>query len=301
MPHPEKITLIEVGPRDGFQSESRIIPAAEKIRLIKSAAAAGCKDIQISSFVHTKLVPQMADAEDVCAALNDFRTGRAEGESLRFSALALNTKGVERAIQAGIEAIDMSMSASSTHSQRNVRRTQDEAYADLCEMISIARAAGLKIRAGLQCAFGCAYEGKIPAEQVLGWCEKILALNPDTFSLADSTGAGHPHLVTELVGECLAMAGDKPVVLHLHDTQGRAMANLVTAVELGVRHFDTAFGGLGGCPFIPDAAGNLATEDVASLLHDMGYVTGIDVAAVIAIRQKLSEFLDRPLPGKARL
>jgi hydroxymethylglutaryl-CoA lyase len=301
MMHPEKVTLIEVGPRDGFQGESKFIPTAEKIRWIKSAIAAGCKDIQLTSFVHNKLVPQMADAEDICAVMKEFRAVYSQGKELHFSALALNPKGVERAIQAGIEAVDISMSASSTHSHRNVRRTQVEAFSDLSEMISLARSAGLKARAGLQCAFGCAYEGKIPSSQILGWCEKILALNPDTFSLADSTGLGHPHLVTEIVGECLAMAGDKPLVLHLHDTHGRAMANLVTALELGVRHFDTAFGGLGGCPFIPDATGNLATEDVASLLHDMGYETSIDVAAVIAIRHELSEFLGKPLSGKARL
>jgi hydroxymethylglutaryl-CoA lyase len=135
---------------------------------------------------------------------------------------------------------------------------------------------------------------------VLGWFEKIAALAPDVLSLADSTGTGHPHLVKEIVGECQTIAGGKPIVLHLHDTFGRAMANLVTALDLGVRRFDTSFGGLGGCPFIAGASGNLASEDVASLLHDMGYSTGINVPAVINIRHELAEFLGRDLPAKAR-
>jgi len=301
MMHPEKVILIEVGPRDGFQGESKHIPMPEKLRWIQSAIAAGSKDIQIVSFVNTSVVPQMSDAEDVCSAMKKFRNENSICSDVTFSALALNPKGVERAIAAGIDAIDISMSASNTHSQRNTRRTQDEAFADLSNMVSLARAAGLKVRAGLQCAFGCAYEGKIAPALVLGWFEKILSLNPDTLSLADSTGLGHPHLVSEIVGEGLALAGEKPLVLHLHDTYGRAMANLITALDLGVRRFDTSFGGLGGCPFIPKASGNLATEDVASLLHDMGYRTGINVSEMIAIRNELSEFLGRELTGKARV
>ncbi len=301
MMHPEKVILIEVGPRDGFQGESKHIPTPEKLRWIQSAIAAGSKDIQIASFVNASVVPQMSDAEDVCAAMKKFRNENSICSDVTFSALALNTKGVERAIAAGIDAIDISMSASNTHSQRNTRRTQDEAFADLSNMVSLARAAGLKVRAGLQCAFGCAYEGKIAPALVLGWFEKILSLNPDTLSLADSTGLGHPYLVKEIVGEGLALAGEKPLVLHLHDTYGRAMANLITALDLGVRRFDTSFGGLGGCPFIPKASGNLATEDVASLLHDMGYRTGIKVSEMIAIRNELSEFLGRELTGKARV
>ncbi|MEY3902997.1 MAG: hypothetical protein RL189_2303 [Pseudomonadota bacterium] len=300
MTHSDHVTLIEVGPRDGFQSESKFIPTESKLRWIRAALAAGSKEIQITSFVNNKVVPQMSDAEELCAALIAFRKEHPLFADVTFSALALNSKGVERAVAAGIDAIDISMSASETHSQRNTRRTQDEAYQELVSMVTLARSAGLKVRAGLQCAFGCAYEGKIAPAQVLEWFEKIAALAPDVLSLADSTGMGHPHLLKEIVGECQTMAGGKPIVLHLHDTFGRAMANLVTALDLGVRRFDTSFGGLGGCPFIAGAAGNLASEDVASLLHDMGYSTGLNVSAVVSIRHELAEFLGRDLPAKAR-
>ncbi|MEY4066766.1 MAG: hypothetical protein RIR26_2974 [Pseudomonadota bacterium] len=300
MTKPERVFLIEVGPRDGFQGESRWIPTEQKIRWIQASLAAGSKDIQIASFVQSKVVPQMADAEEVCAALRNFRNQHTALTNVRFSALALNPKGVERAIAAGIDAIDISMSVSETHSLRNTRRSLAEAYADLTTMVELARSAGLKVRVGLQCAFGCASEGAIPTTRVLSHFENLLKLNPDILSLADSTGMGQPHTITEIVGECLNQVGSKPLVLHLHDTYGRALLNLYTALELGVRHFDTAFGGLGGCPFIPDATGNLATEDVASLLHDLGMETGVRVDDVIAIRGELSEFFERPLPGKAR-
>lgn len=300
MTKPERVFLIEVGPRDGFQGESRWIPTEQKIRWIQAALAAGAKDVQIASFVQSKIVPQMADAEEVCAALQNFRNQHPAFADVRFSALALNPKGVERAIAAGIDAIDISMSVSETHSMRNTRRSLAEAYADLSTMVTLARSAGLKVRMGLQCAFGCAYEGNIPTPRVLSLFEDLLKLSPDVLSLADSTGMGHPHVITEIVGECMNQVGSKPLVLHLHDTYGRALLNLYTALELGARHFDTAFGGLGGCPFIPNATGNLATEDVASLLHDLGMETGVRVDDMIAIRGELTEFLGRPLPGKAR-
>ncbi|MFZ9521088.1 MAG: hydroxymethylglutaryl-CoA lyase [Silvanigrellaceae bacterium] len=296
----DKVVFIEVGPRDGFQGESKFIPTHEKLRWIQAAVAAGAKEIQLTSFVNNKIVPQMADAEDVCAGMLAFRKSHNSFSEVKFSALALNTKGVERAIAAGVDAIDISMSASETHSLRNTKRTQAEAFAELEQMTSLARAAGIKVRAGLQCAFGCGYEGRIPTTQVIGLFAKLVELSPDTFSLADSTGMAHPHLVSEIVGECLSMTGERPLVLHLHDTFGRAMLNLHTALELGVRHFDTAFGGLGGCPFIPGATGNIATEDVASLLHDLGFATGYSVEKTVQIRKELSEFLGRELPGKAR-
>lgn len=296
----EKVFLVEVGPRDGFQGESKLIPSAEKLHWIKSALAAGLRNIQITSFVNSKIVPQMADAEVICSAMRKFREEHPAFADAAFSALALNPKGMERAIAAQVDSVDISMSASETHSQRNARRTQAEAFADLESMVGMARDAGIKVRVGLQCAFGCGYEGSLPSSQVISLFEKIASLHPDLLSLADSTGTGHPHLVSEIVGECLAIAGETPLVLHLHDTFGRAMLNLYTALELGVRHFDTAFGGLGGCPFIPGATGNLPTEDVALLLHDLGYSTGVNVNNVVKIRNEMCEFFERSLPGKSR-
>ena len=296
----EKVVLIEVGPRDGFQGENKFIPTNDKLRWIQASLDSGVTDIQITSFVNSKIMPQMADAEDICAAMLKLRQNNTVSANAFFSALALNQKGVERAIAAGVDGIDISMSASETHSLRNTRRTQNEAYSELQEMVTLARNAGIKVRVGLQCAFGCGYEGTLPSALVISWFEKLARLEPDALSLADSTGMGHPHLVSEITGECLAIAGEKPLVLHLHDTFGRALVNLYTALECGVRRFDTAFGGLGGCPFIPGATGNLPTEDVVSFLHDIGFSTGIYLNKVIKIRKELCEFFNRSLPGKAR-
>ncbi len=288
---PETVTLIEVGTRDGFQAESKPIPTRLKVETIEALVEAGVRQIQVTSFVHPQWVPQMADAEEVCRSLD-------KKSDVSYSALALNKKGVERAHAAGINHLDLSVSVSDTHSRKNTNISVSEAMKDLREMIDLARQEGMQLRVGLQCVFGCAYEGPIPTARVVKMAEEILSMEIDMFSLADTTGMANPLQIKQLLTKLRSILGDTPVILHLHDTRGAGLANLVTALECGITYFDTALAGLGGCPFIPGAAGNIATEDTLYLLHSMGVETGIDIAQVAQCSLRLEEFLGRQLPGK---
>ena len=287
---PGQVTLIEVGPRDGLQSRKQPIPTPLKKQLIEQLVAAGVSDIQITSFVHPKKVPQMADAEELCAALIP--------STANLSGLALNERGIERAHQAGLKQVDVSMSSSETHSLKNANQTLEEAKSKLFKGISLAQTNGMKARVGLQCAFGCKYEGAIGEKQVLDWLESIIPTKPDLVSLADSTGMATPFQLKRLLPDALSILGDIPLVLHLHDTEGLGMANFVAALECNVQRFDTAFGGLGGCPFIPGASGNITTEDVVTFLDKEGIQTGIDPAAVASCSRQIATFLGEALPGK---
>ena len=288
---PDKVNLIEVGPRDGFQAESKPIPTDIKVETIEALARAGVRHIQVTSFVHPKWVPQMADAEEVCRRIP-------ATPEVRYRALALNQKGVERAHAAGITRLDLSVSVSETHSHKNANVSVDEALRNLREMVDLARQEDIEVRVGLQCVFGCAYEGPIPSERILDMAEELLSMKADMISLADTTGMANPLQVKQLLSQLLPLTEETPLVLHLHDTRGTGLANLTAALECGVNWFDTALAGLGGCPFIPGATGNIATEDTLYLLHSMGIETGIDLAGVAACSRRLEQFLGRPLPGK---
>jgi hydroxymethylglutaryl-CoA lyase len=288
---PDRVNLIEVGTRDGFQAESKPIPTDLKVETIEALAQAGVRHIQVTSFVHPKWVPQMADAEEVCRRIPAL-------PEVRYRALALNRKGVERAHAAGITRLDLSVSVSDTHSHKNANVSVDEALRNLKEMVDLARQEDMEVRVGLQCVFGCTYEGPIPSERILDMTEELLSMKADMISLADTTGMANPLQIKQLLSQLLPMIGETPLVLHLHDTRGTGLANLTAALECGVNWFDTALAGLGGCPFIPGATGNIATEDTLYLLHSMGIETGIDLAGVAACSQRLEQFLGRPLPGK---
>ncbi len=285
-----RIVIEEQGLRDGFQSESRVVPTARKLELVDELVDAGLRRIQVCSFVHPKRVPQMADAEAICAGLN-----RRPG--VIYSGLVLNLKGVERAIAAGLDHVGASISASDTHSRKNAGVSLEEAQVRYTEMVRTAKAAGLVVRGALQCAFGCRFEGRIDPNSVLDLAKRHLDLDIDELALADSTGMADPRSLQELMVQVVELAGDRPVILHLHDTEGKGLANALAAIQVGVRIFDTAFGGMGGCPFIKGATGNIATEDLAAMLHQMGIPTGIDVRAVAAISRSLETFFHKQFPG----
>ena len=287
------IIIEEQGPRDGFQVEKMVIPTELKIKWIENAVSAGVKRIQMSSFVHPKLVPQMADAEAVCAGVR-------KQKGVIYSGLVLNVKGVERAIKAGLNHVAISMSASDTHSRKNANKSLEASLIEFAEMAKVAKEAGLTVRGGIQCAFGCRYEGQISEQFVVDLSKKIFDLGIDELALADSTGMGNPAQVKNLTSQIMLLAGNLLVNLHLHDTEGKGIANMIAAIDCGVTHFDTAFGGLGGCPFIKGATGNIATEDVIHCLHQMGYETGIDNQKMIALTQEVELFLGRKLPGKVK-
>jgi hydroxymethylglutaryl-CoA lyase len=283
--------IIEVGPRDGFQVEKTWIPTELKVEIIADLVAAGVSHIQVASFVHPKLVPQMADAEALIGQLP-------RNNKVQYTGLCLNLKGVERAKAANLDAIDISISTSNTHSLKNANKSLQEARISLMEMIRFGKKEGLKVRAGLQCVFGCAYEGLISESLVLEMVTEIAAEGIDMLSLADSTGMATPPQMKRMLQRVQSISGDTPLVLHLHDTRGLGLANVVAAVESGVRWFDTAFGGMGGCPFIPNATGNIPTEDTVYLLESLGFSTGIDREKIAQISQKMAKFLQKEFSGK---
>jgi hydroxymethylglutaryl-CoA lyase len=285
-----RVVIEEQGLRDGFQSEKNVVPTAKKLEIIDKLVDAGVTRIQICSFVHPKYVPQMADAEALCKAVRP-RPG------VMYSGLVLNLKGVERAVDAGLKHVAASISASDTHSRKNAGKSLEEAQAGYSEMVRTAKDAGLVVRGGLQCAFGCRFEGAIDPNVVLDLVKRHLDLDIDELALADSTGMADPRSISELMGRVGELARDKTVILHLHDTEGRGLANALAAIQSGVRVFDTAFGGMGGCPFIKGATGNIATEDLGAMVARMGMTTGVDIRAVAEISRSMETFFEKRFPG----
>ncbi len=270
---PSHAHLREVGPRDGFQAESAVIPTDTKIRFIEGLSKTGLRHIQAVSFVHPKKVPQMADAEEILSRLY-----REPG--VIYSGLALNLAGVQRAINAGVDAVEVSFSASNTHSRKNAGMGTEKALEQVLEMATVARDSGLAAIGGVQCAFGCAYEGAISQKQVLEFVQRLLKQGVDSLCIADTTGMAGPLEISSLMEEVVALAGDLPVFLHLHDTRGLGLVNMVAGLSCGVKWFDTSFGGTGGCPFIPGAAGNLPTEESLYLMDRLGVSSGVDASLV---------------------
>ncbi len=288
---PEHVVLTEVGPRDGLQMEAGVVPTAKKAELIKGLVAAGFDAIQVTAFVHPGKVPQMADADKVVAQLP-----REDG--VQYSALTLNCKGVERACRTNIPWIEVSISASERHSRQNAGLTREQAREEARNMIELALAAGRKVRASIQCAFGYIHGGRIPADRILAMADLFLEKGADQLVLADTTGLATPPAVRNMLTALLPAAGSVPVGLHLHDTRGLGLVNLMAALEMGITRFDTSLGGLGGCPFVPGAAGNIATEDTVFLMQSLGITTGIDLEQVASWSRQLSQFFNHKLPGK---
>ncbi len=289
---PPSVEIVEVGPRDGLQREP-VLSTEAKLALIQGLVDAGLRTIQVTAFVHPRRVPQMADAEALCRRLPQV-------EGVVFTGLALNLRGVERAVQAGgIQAVDVSVSANEDHSRRNANRSVDQALAEMVQMVALARSHGLQVRGGIQCAFGYRRPDDVSSERVRELADTILAMGVDQLALADSAGLADPRSLFRRVAPLVEQAHPVPVVLHLHDTRGLGLANLLAGLACGVRAFDTAFGGLGGCPFIDGAAGNIATEDTVHMLHRMGIATGVDPVQVARVSLQAREALGRgDLPSR---
>lgn len=281
--------------RDGLQNEKARLDTQEKLELIAGLEAAGVRRIQIGSFVHPERVPQMADTDELFR-----RITRRPG--VTYTALILNRAGLDRALAVGVPHLSMSVSASETHSRKNLNRSIDEALAAMLTTIAAAREGGVQVRAGIQSAFGCGFEGRVEAARVLDIARRYAEAGVDEINLADTAGLANPRQVHDLcreVAAAVAEAGSPAKLsLHLHDTRGLGLANVVAGLEAGVRIFDAALGGLGGCPFIPKATGNIATEDTVHALTEMGIETGIDWRALAALTRWLEPKIGRQLPGK---
>lgn len=288
---PEKVTLFEVGPRDGFQFEPMQIPTGLKIDTIQNLIQAGIKNIQITSFVNPERVVQMADAERVIQALP-------HRDDLVISGLVLNGYGLERAKASGLKHVEISFSVSHTHSLKNTGMSFKKALEQAKTLIRQANEHGLIVRAGVQCAFGCVFEGGIPKKKVTAVIDELVKAEPESLALSDTTGMAHPLSIGNILESVLPRIGKTPLSLHLHDTRGLGLANLLMALDYGITEFDTALGGMGGCPFLEGASGNIATEDTVNLLESMGITTGIDMGMVAETTIKLEEFLKKRFPAK---
>ena len=279
--------------RDGLQIEDQIFSLQQKITLFNLLVDAGIRRIQIGSFVHPRIVPQMADTDELIQAISP-------QNRTRLTALVLNNRGLDRALSSGIGHISMSVSISDTHSRKNTNRSAAESLSSMKELVKTALAQGLAVRAGLQSAFGCVYEGAIAQDAVLRAAEKMAGSGVQEINLADTTGMATPYGVRSLVGRIKKELPELRISLHLHDTRGLGLANMFAGYEAGVRVFDVCAGGLGGCPFIKGAAGNVPTEDAVHMFSTMGIETGVDINAVIEAVKMLEQALSRPLPGKMK-
>jgi hydroxymethylglutaryl-CoA lyase len=285
---PEEVTVYEVGPRDGLQNEAVPLGATDKVAFIQALVDAGVKRIEATSFVHPKWIPQLADAEKVCAGLP-------EAPGARFSALVPNVKGLERALKTRIHEIAIFLSASESHNKRNIHRTVAESLADYREVVKEARAAGRGVRGYVSTVFGCPYEGAVDPRAVIRLVGELKALGVDEVSLGDTIGVATPAEVYKLSRELVRDYGQKSLALHLHNTRGTALANVVAGLEAGIRVFDSTAGGLGGCPYAPGASGNLASEDLVYMLHGMGIRTGIDLVKLTRASKALEPLLGHAL------
>jgi len=286
---PQSVSIREVGPRDGLQNEEPI-PTEAKVRLLDALSATGLRRIEAVSFVHPAAIPQMADADEVWR-----RATRAPG--VRYSALVPNSHGARRALDAGFTEIEVVVSASDAHNRRNVNRSTAESLDDIAGLIELLHTAGAHVEVIVATSFGCPYQGDIAPTRVADIVDRVIADGADRVAFGDTTGMATPRRVRELVTAVRDRQAAIPMLLHFHDTRGTALANLLAALELGVTEFDASVGGLGGCPYAPGASGNVATEEVVHMLHDMGVETGIDVDALLAAAELAEELVDRRLPS----
>lgn len=288
-----EVLLEDEAMRDGLQMESRILSFEQKMHLFELLKKAGIRRIQIGSFVHPKRVPQMADTDELITTLGPQR------ETV-VSALILNAKGLERALHCGVPHVSMSVSVSDTHSRKNAGKSASEALESMSQLIKTALESDLEVRAGLQSAFGCVYEGPISSLSVLKSAEKMVQAGAQEINLADTTGMANPVSIREMVLGMKRAFPDVRLSLHLHDTQGLGLTNLFSGYEAGVRVFDVCAGGLGGCPFVKGAAGNVPTEDAVNMFESMGVSTGIDIETLCKAVSYLESVLECNLPGRMK-
>jgi hydroxymethylglutaryl-CoA lyase len=293
----EWVTVCEVGPRDGLQMAKSIMPTAVKSQWIAAIAAAGVREIEVGSFVPPKLIPQMADTADIVRAATAL-------PGLVVVALAPNLRGAQNAYAAGAHRINIPVSVSEGHSRANTNRTPFEQVAEVGRIVQWMRGQERRVVVEAACAtaFGCSIDGNIPTAAVVKVAEGLVATGADQVALADTVGYGNPAQIHDVVRAVRAAIGPKLVRLHLHDTMGLGLANVLAGLEEGVRDFDSALAGLGGCPFAPGASGNIVTEDLVFMLESMGFSTGIDLPGLIATRDLLHAGVPtEPLRGQVPL
>ncbi len=283
---PTEVTIVEVGPRDGLQSEQVEIPTADKVQLIDDLAAAGLSVIEAGSFVNPAWVPQMADSAAVFSAI-------ARRPQVRYTALTPNLRGFERALEAGADEVAVFAAASESFSQRNINCSIGESLARFEPVMAAAQTAGIAVRGYVSCVLGCPYEGEISPAQVLRVSADMLAMGCYEVSLGDTIGTGTAGSMTRLLNVLLGQLRPEQLAVHCHDTYGQALANILVALQHGIATLDASVAGLGGCPYAKGASGNVATEDVVYMLNGLGIATGVDLDALIRAGQRISAVLGR--------
>ena len=289
--YPKRVTLYEVGPRDGLQNEAVRLAVDAKVRLIAALAAAGLQRIEIGSFVRPDWIPQLADTDLVAQ-----RVPRPPG--VRYSALVPNRTGLDRAISSDLKEVAVFMSATETHNRKNTNKTIAQSLEHFGEIVPAARQAGLAVRAYLSTIWGCPYEGKVDPRRAVEIARELRAMGCAEISLGDTIGVGNPLQTRRVLEQFLGEFEPGYIALHLHDTHGTALANCLVGLEMGIATFDTSIGGTGGCPYAPGAAGNLATEDLASMLADMDIETGVDLDKLIEAGALAQELIGHKLTGR---
>ena len=283
---PERVTLVEVGPRDGLQNEAQLIPTAQKIELVNRLQAAGCREIEVTSFVSPKWVPQMADNAELMA-------GIARRPGVRFSALTPNLKGLEAALAAGADEVVVFAAATEAFSRRNINCSIEESIARFAPVVQAAHAAGVKVRGAISCTLGCPYQGAVSPDEVERVVVLMKGISVDHCGIADTLGTGTPRAAQAVMERALKHYPLAEVSGHFHDTYGQALANILACLQLGIASFDASVAGLGGCPYAKGATGNVATEDVVFMLHGMGIETGIALDALVDAAAYISGVLGR--------
>ncbi len=286
-----RASVYEVSPRDGLQNERATVPLRAKLRLIDALVAAGLRRIEITSFVSPKWIPQLADADEVAENARP-------PEGVSFSALCPNKKGLERARAAGMHEIAVFVSASETHNRKNVNKSVADTLSAFEETVSGALEAEIRVRGYVSTVWGCPFEGDVDPKRALAIAKKLVEMGCYQVSLGDTIGVGTPRHTERILRMALAELPAEKIAMHMHDTRGTALANVLVGLEIGVRDFDSSVGGMGGCPYAPGAAGNLATEDLVYMLHGMGIETGVDLERLVEAGKVAESIVGRSLPGK---
>jgi hydroxymethylglutaryl-CoA lyase len=287
----DRVSIMEVGPRDGLQNESTLVETEAKIGMVEALADAGLTRIEITSFVAPRWIPPLADQAEVARGIK-------RNPGVTYAALVPNLKGYENAVAAGMTEVALVVSASETHNKKNINATPEETLARYVELAARAKAENVAFRAYISTAFGCPYEGPVAPARVAAFAARLLDLGAYEISLGDTIGVASPRQIREVIHAVQLTIPLHKIALHLHDTRGTALANALCGYELGVRAFDASVGGLGGCPYAPGASGNLATEDLVYMLETMGVHTGVDVERLADVSRMMGRLLGRTLPGK---
>jgi hydroxymethylglutaryl-CoA lyase len=288
---PTRVTIKEVGPRDGLQNEKVQIATEDKIAWINQLSKTGLTYIEVTSFVHPKWIPQLADALEVATKIE-----RVPG--VTYAALVPNQKGLEKALAAQIDEVCVFMSASETHNRKNINKSIAETFPVLEEVVKTAKQEGKTVRGYVSTVFGCPYEGSVSVEQVIRVSEQLFAMGIDELSLGDTIGVATPRQVQEVLEAVLQRFPKEKLAMHFHDTRGTALANILVSLEMGITTFDSSLGGLGGCPYAPGASGNVATDDLIYMLHGMDIATGIDVERLTEAALFIRDKIGRPLSSR---